>query len=352
MANLTNIIGGQPYYDATAANSESLLSFWKGTQIQYDAIGTKDPQTLYLITAQMPINLFNNPLSSIKLGADDILKGYIGNGQIFPNDTEITAAAFTDTYIANTGGNTPYVVSGETGASFTLTGSAGATAPSGTQVISSSPTTYQIAIGDQSETCDAIQRNSQVVITPQGNTVLASGVSNTDTIIQYAGPVTQTNNIGLTISVSNTSYAVQNIGGVLYWVGGNGGVGAEWIVTVNYTRGPMLPPPNNGLSPIYTLSINAIGDQGSAVNGPLFDAVQVITPADPTGAPGQAYTNSTTRGEAGSGIYSVKYRMQGSGSGQSRWVNFSVVANVWDPVYGFGCWQAVPSTVGSGNLFP
>ena len=301
----------------------------------------------------MPINLFNNPLSSIKLGADDILKGYVGNGQIFPNDTQITAAAFTDANIANTGGNTPYVVSGETGASFTLTGSVGATAPSGTQVISTSPTTYQIAIGDQSTTCSALQRNSQVVITPQGNTVLDSGLSNTDTIIQYAGPVTQTNNIGLTISVSNTSYAVQNIGGVLYWVGGNGGVGAEWIVTVNFTQGSMLPPPNSALNPIVSLSINAIGDPGSAVNGPLFAAVQVITPANPSpGSPGQAYTNSTTTGNAGSGVYSVKYRMQGSGSGQSRWVNFSAVANVWAPSYGYGCWQAVPSTVSSGNLFP
>ena len=40
----------------------------------------------------MPINLFNDPLASIKLGADDILKGYIGNGQIFPNViTEFTS---------------------------------------------------------------------------------------------------------------------------------------------------------------------------------------------------------------------------------------------------------------------
>ncbi len=51
MANLTNIIGGQPYYDAASANSESLLNFWKGTQAQYDAISTKDSKTLYLITA-------------------------------------------------------------------------------------------------------------------------------------------------------------------------------------------------------------------------------------------------------------------------------------------------------------
>jgi len=300
----------------------------------------------------MPLNLAQNPLSSLKIGESNVLKSIVGINQIYPNDTEITAAAFTDANIANTGGNTPYVVSGETGASFTLTGSLGATAPSGTQVISTSPTTYQIAIGDQSTTCSAIQRNSQIVITPQGNTVLDSGLSNTDTIIQAAGPVTQTSNIGLTISVSNTAYAVQNVGGVLKWVGGNGGVGAEWIVTVNFTQGSMLPPPNSALNPIYTISINAIGDPGSAVNGPLFAAVLVKTPADPTGSPGQAYTNSTTRGNAGSGVYSVRYRMQGSGSGQSQYVTFSAVATVWDPVYGYGCWQAVPSTVSSGNLFP
>ena len=36
MANLTNIIGGQPYFDYTNSNSKSLLDFWKGTQVQYD----------------------------------------------------------------------------------------------------------------------------------------------------------------------------------------------------------------------------------------------------------------------------------------------------------------------------
>jgi hypothetical protein len=177
----------------------------------------------------MPINLFNNPLSSIKLGADDILKGYIGNGQIFPNNTEITAAAFTDTYIANTGGNTPYVVSGEIGASFSLTGSVGATAPSGTQVISSSPSTYQIAIASN-QSCGAPQRNSQVVITPQGNTVLASGLSNTDTIIQAAGPATVNNSgIAMTASIIGSGPTV-TIGGNLEW-----SAGAYADVTLNYT---------------------------------------------------------------------------------------------------------------------
>lgn len=178
----------------------------------------------------MPINLFNNPLASIKLGANDILKGYIGNSQIFPNDTEITAAAFTDANIANTGGNTPYVVSGEIGASFTLTGSTGATAPSGTQVISTSPTTYQIAIADQSTTCGALARNSQVLITPQGNTTLASGLSNTDTIVQAAGPAL-VNNTGIAMTASITgSGPTVTIGGVLYWSSG-----ATFTVTLNYT---------------------------------------------------------------------------------------------------------------------
>ena len=178
----------------------------------------------------MPINLFNDPLASIKLGADDILKGYIGNSQIFPNDTEITAAAFTNSTIANTGGNTPYVVSGEVGASFTLTGSNGATAPSGTQVISTSPTTYQIAIADQSTTCGATSRNAQVVIVPQGNTILSGGLNNTDTISQAAGPALINNTgIAMTASITGNGPTV-TVGGVLYWA-----AGAYFDVTLNYT---------------------------------------------------------------------------------------------------------------------
>ena len=39
MANITNIIGGQPYFDAAVGNMKNkLLDFWKGTQAQYDAL--------------------------------------------------------------------------------------------------------------------------------------------------------------------------------------------------------------------------------------------------------------------------------------------------------------------------
>ena len=49
----------------------------------------------------MPINLFNDPLASIKLGADNILKGYIGNNEIFPNTPSQTN--LTVQFVNNTG---------------------------------------------------------------------------------------------------------------------------------------------------------------------------------------------------------------------------------------------------------
>ena len=194
----------------------------------------------------MPINLFNNPLSSIKLGASDILKGYIGNNQIFPNSAEIKGAAFASSNIANTGGNTSYVVAGDIGSSFTLTGSDGATAPSGTQVLSSSSATYQIAIADQSNVCGSPQRTPQVIIASQGNTTIASSatynvkVSNAsgsnkyyvDDVLQPILPLTEGNvytinqddasnaSHPLILSTSATSSGVYNTG-VTYTLDGS-----------------------------------------------------------------------------------------------------------------------------------
>jgi hypothetical protein len=282
----------------------------------------------------MPINLFNNPLASIKLGASDILKGYIGNGQIFPNDTEITAAAFTNASIANTGGNTPYVVSGEIGASFILTGSAGATAPSGTQVISSSPTTYQIAIADQSTTCGALARNPQVLITPQGNTVLASGLSNTDTITQAAGPVTVPNNVGLTITVTNASRQTVNIGGQLYWA-----AGSTWNVTANYTVGA------GGATGISRFTINS-SFNATMSSGPNPNGVGWTNTNSGTQPSNGAYWNNPDNlgGSLGSGSYSLGFTIP---SGQTfAAVSFSAVLS------NAGCNVANPSSVGSGSLYP
>jgi len=75
----------------------------------------------------MPINLFNNPLASIKLGANDILKGYIGNSPIFPNlitieFTSISGLSLTYTLPPSQTGDpgtsyssTTFTISGTTG---------------------------------------------------------------------------------------------------------------------------------------------------------------------------------------------------------------------------------------------
>jgi len=283
----------------------------------------------------MPINLFNNPLSSIKLGADDILKGYIGNGQIFPNNTEITAAAFTDTYIANTGGNTPYVVSGEIGASFSLTGSSGATGPSGTQVISTSPTTYQIAIASN-QGCGAPQRNSQVLITPQGNTVLASGLSNTDTIIQYAGPPTVANNIGLTITATNISYSTMTVGGQVRWA-----PGAQWSVTVVYTVGA---GGNTGISQMRINGPNAQMTSGFNPNGVGWTNTNSGT--QPSNG---SYWNNPDNlgGSLGSGSYSTGFMLT-----QALYPNGIAAVSFSAVVGNSGCNVASPSSVGTPALYP
>lgn len=181
----------------------------------------------------MPINLSNDPLSSIKLGESNILKGYVGEGQLFPNNTEITAAAFTNSSITNAGGNTPYVVSGAIGSSFDLIGSLGATAPTGTQVLSTTSQTYQIGIGDQSSTCGATQRNSQIVITPQGNSVLASGLSNTDTISQAQGPQNSSNTTSVSCVVTNINRVTVSSGGTLLWAP-NAGFRVQVAVSTQY----------------------------------------------------------------------------------------------------------------------
>ena len=82
----------------------------------------------------MPTNIGDAPLDGIKIGQAAIPKAYVGIDQIFPNTTEITAAAFDNANVTNTAQNTDYTVAGEIGSSFTLTGSSGATAPVGTQV--------------------------------------------------------------------------------------------------------------------------------------------------------------------------------------------------------------------------
>ena len=274
----------------------------------------------------MPLNLAQNPLSSLKIGESNVLKSIVGINQIYPNDAEITAAAFDNANIVNTGGNTPYSVSGEIGASFTLTGSIGATAPSGTQVISTSPTTYQIAIGNQSTTCGAGLRYPAVNISTQGSTVFnPTNLQTTDTILQAAGPSTIPNNIGLSISASNTIYQVQNVGGVLKWL-----AGAQWSVTINYTVG------SAGQN-----AVNYVFGTGASQSGSGYLITSIV--------PSAGFYNTTQVQynplQPPSRSFSASWTLQ---SGTSQYVSFgSLISNNTG-----ACYSASPGSVTTGNLFP
>jgi hypothetical protein len=218
----------------------------------------------------MPTNLGNAPLDGLKIGQTEVLRAYVGIDQIFPNATAISAAAFDNATVTNTAQNTNYTVQGEVGSSFTLTGATGATGPTGTQVLGSTSATYPIAIGDNSA-CAAAGRSPQIIIAPQGNTVLVGGLSNTDTIAQAAGPSVTPYSINGTTSVSYTGGASgkQLVGSTWFWV-----AGASWDITYNITssgipynvldaNGPALY--SQALTPstygVYTIT-NASGPSG------------------------------------------------------------------------------------------
>ena len=228
----------------------------------------------------MPTNLGNAPLDGLKIGQTAVSKSYIGIDQIFPNATEITAAAFDNANVTNTAQNTNYSVSGEIGSSFTLTGSAGATGPVGTQVLGTSPTTYSIAISGN-DACGNLARSPQIIIAPQGNSTLATGLSNTDTISQAAGPAWVNFGAGGTISASftnsNQGTTWQVINGVNYYM-----VGAAFSISWSYndTSGVPYMASSSSDSAVsgasFTYSAGTTGS-GATANGSYTATISSLT---------------------------------------------------------------------------
>ncbi len=269
----------------------------------------------------MPTNIGDAPLDGLQIGQTAIPKAYVGIDQIFPNSTEITAASFDNATVTNTAQNTDYTVAGEIGSSFTLTGSTGATGPAGTQVLSSSPTTYPIAIGDNSA-CAVASRSPQIIITPQGNTVLASGLSNTDTIAQAAGPSVTPYAINGTTSVTYTGGASgkQEIGGTWYWV-----TGASWDITYTVTAGSNVP--------YNLLDANGPALYSQALTPSTYGSYTITGASGPSGVTGVNWNSGvknaywTWSGTIPQGSYTYTCTLA---AGQHTYVQFGLVATV-DP---------------------
>ena len=131
----------------------------------------------------MPTNIGSEALSALRIGESAVSKSYVGISQIFPNNTEITAAAFDDATIANTGGNTPYTVSGEIGATFTLTGSIDVTGTnvnvpgSGTAFLSELSIGDEVVISGETRTIAGITSDTAATVTAAFGSDLANDTS-------------------------------------------------------------------------------------------------------------------------------------------------------------------------------
>lgn len=289
----------------------------------------------------MPTNIGDAPLDDLKIGQAAVSKGYVGINQIFPNTTEITAAAFDNANVTNAAQNTDYTVAGAIGSSFTLTGSSGATGPAGTQVLSSTPTTYPIAISDNSP-CGNSARTPQIVIAPQGSTTLAGGLSNTDTISQAAGQSVVTHSISTGINVTNTVYNTINSGGTLMWTNG-----AKW--TVSYTINSITPSMlTNNLAVFQLRGYNSSGSWSWSVTN-------ISTPSGVAGSAGSGFSNVYLSPSLGinipTGTYS--YDVELTGSVNNSWVFFDFLVQPQNCVNinGAGV-DTLLTLASSGDIYP
>ena len=121
-------------------------------------------------------------------GSTEIENGYKASDSFFVNELDITAIGFSNSNIGSSGGNTNFVVTGSNNATYTLSGSGGATAPVGTHTISGSSDTQVISIGSNLTNC-APSRTPSVSVTPTGVSVFnPSNLPSSDTILQAVSP--------------------------------------------------------------------------------------------------------------------------------------------------------------------
>ena len=131
----------------------------------------------------MPIYKGSTEVTSGNLhkGSTEIQNGYKAADSFFVNELD-------NSNIGSSGGNTNFVVTGSNNATYTLSGSGGATAPGGTHTISGSSDTQVISIGSNLTNC-APSRTPSVSVTPTGVSVFnPSNLPSSDTILQAASP--------------------------------------------------------------------------------------------------------------------------------------------------------------------
>jgi len=178
----------------------------------------------------MPINLFNDPLASLKLGADNILKGYIGNDRIFPNSLTLTIV-----FVDNTSAN----VNLDNASTVSFTGSPGANWSSFNRTLTRVNGTVRITGATGSENGD-----TQNILS-----IVESGTGSVARSLTFSGTlptVSQTITVTITDTFVNLQTRTLYVGpgatniprySTIGRVGWSGGGNGTVYVTSNYDAG-------------------------------------------------------------------------------------------------------------------
>ena len=168
----------------------------------------------------MPSNIQHENISDAKLGIETISKGYIGHNEVYPNTREIQSAAYTSTStLASGGGTRTFRVTGETGATYNLTGYG-----SGSYTLNSSPYDHSISIGANTS-CGGSARTISTTLVPTGSTVLQGGGSNfpssfTQSHNGYVSWAPNTITVSGSLTHTNPGSTIVTISGVNYFTPG------------------------------------------------------------------------------------------------------------------------------------
>lgn len=193
----------------------------------------------------MPSNIENANISAIKLGTADVVKGYIGHDEVYPNTRTITSAAFTDTSNLSYGGGTRvFRVTGEAGSTFNVSASNGS--GGGSYTLGSFPEDINISVS--STGCTGSARTVTGTLTPTGATSLQGGGSTfVSSFNQTAGPGITNYTGTFNVSVTEVSKTTTTISGVIYYA-----APTVWDVTYTWNFG--------GLTASYiTISESGLG---------------------------------------------------------------------------------------------
>jgi len=187
----------------------------------------------------MPSNIQHENISDAKLGIETISKGYIGHNEVYPNTREIQSAAYTSTStLGSVGGTRTFRVTGETGATYNLTGYG-----SGSYTLNSSPYDHSISIGSNAS-CGGSSRTISTTLSPTGSTVLQGGGSSFSSSFtqNHTGSVNWTPSLSVSGSLTHTNpgSTIVTISGVNYFT-----PGANFTATFTVSGYQQSPNLNN-----------------------------------------------------------------------------------------------------------